>query len=72
MTRFHFHIVDGVEIPDVIGMDCTEAQAKSVAENIARNIADEVGTHHARKVVVVNEAGSAIHEEPVQKYSGKD
>ena len=72
MTRFHFHIVDGVKIPDLIGMDCSEAQAKAVAENIARNIAAEVGTRHARKVVVVDEAGSEIHEEAIQNYPGKD
>jgi hypothetical protein len=72
MTRFHFHIVDGVDIPDLIGMECCEAQAKIVAENIARNIAAEVGTRHARKVVVVNEVGSEIHAEAVQNYPGKD
>ena len=62
MPRFHFNIVDGVNIPDVVGMDCTEDQAKEVAQNIARQIAIEVGTQHQRKVVVVGEDGSQVHE----------
>jgi hypothetical protein len=66
MPRFHFNIVDGVNIPDVVGMDCTEVQAKEVARNIARQIAIEVGTHHQRKVVVVGEDGSQVHEVPVK------
>lgn len=66
MPRFHFDIVDGVEIPDVVGMDCSEHQARQVAQNIARQIAIEVGTHHKRKVVVTDEEGSQIHEVPVK------
>lgn len=67
MPRFHFDIVDGVEIRDPVGMDCSEDQAKQVAQNIARQIAIEVGTHHTRKVVVVDEDGAKVHEEAVQK-----
>jgi hypothetical protein len=66
MPRFHFNIVDGVTVPDPVGMDCTQDQAKQVAESIARQIAIEVGTRHKRKVVVVDEEGSKIHEEPVK------
>jgi hypothetical protein len=48
-------------------MDCSEDQAKQVARSIARQIAIDVGTRHARKVVVVDDEGSEVHEEPVQK-----
>jgi hypothetical protein len=67
MPRFHFDIVDGVEIRDPVGMDCSEDQAKQVARSIARQIAIDVGTRHARKIVVVDEGGAKVHEEPVQK-----
>jgi hypothetical protein len=67
MPRFHFDIVDGVEIKDPVGMECSEDQAKQAAQSIARQIAIDVGTRHARKVVVVDEQGLQVHEEPVQK-----
>jgi hypothetical protein len=67
MPRFHFDIIDGVKIKDPVGMDCSEDQARRVAGSIARQIAIDVGTRHARKVVVVDEHGVEVHEEPVQK-----
>jgi hypothetical protein len=67
MPRFHFDIIDGVEIKDPVGMDCSEDEARQVARSIARQIAIDVGIRHARKVVVVDEEGSQVHEEPVQK-----
>jgi hypothetical protein len=67
MPRFHFDIVDGVKIMDPVGMDCSEDQARQVAQSIARQIAIDVGPRHARKIVVVDEEGLAVHEEPVQK-----
>jgi hypothetical protein len=66
MPRFHFDIIDGVKIRDAVGMDCSEDQARQVARSIARQIAIDVGTRHARKVVVVDEDGAKVHEEPVQ------
>jgi hypothetical protein len=67
MPRFHFDIIDGVEIKDPVGMDCSEDQARQVAQSIARQIAIDVGTRHARKVVVVDEHGANVHEERVRK-----
>jgi hypothetical protein len=66
MPRFHFDIIDGIKIKDPIGMDCSEDQARQVAQNIARQIAVDVGTQPARRVVVLDEEGATIHEEPVQ------
>jgi hypothetical protein len=65
MPRFHFEIIDGFQIKDPVGMECTEAQARDVARNIARNIAIDVGVHAARKVVVVDDDGSTLHEVPI-------
>lgn len=68
MPRFHFDIIDGVKIEDPVGMDCcSEDQAREVAHSIARQIAIDVGTRHARKVVVVDEHGAEVHQEPVRK-----
>jgi hypothetical protein len=67
MPRFHFDIIDGVKIKDAVGMDCSENQAREVAHSIARQIAIDVGTRHARKVVVVDEDGTEVHVAPVQK-----
>lgn len=67
MPRFHFEILDGVQIKDPVGMECTEAQAKEVAHNIARIIAIDVGVHAARKVVVLDDAGLKLHEVPISK-----
>jgi hypothetical protein len=67
MPRFHFEIINGVKIKDPVGMECSEDQARQVAGSIARQIAIDVGTSHARKVVVVDEHGTEVHEEPVRK-----
>jgi hypothetical protein len=66
MPRFHFEIVDGYKIEDPVGMDCTEAQAREVAENIAKQIAIDVKDGDARHIVVKAENGSEIHKVPVK------
>ena len=66
MPRFHFVIVDGVNVPAPVGTMCkTEDQAKLLALAIARQIAVDVGAKAARKVIVVAEDGALIHEAPV-------
>jgi hypothetical protein len=65
MPKFHFEIIDGIKIEDPIGMDCTEAQARQVAEGIARQIAIDVGTGTARNVRALDEDGSEIHKVPL-------
>ena len=44
MPKFHFEIVDGYKIEDPVGLECkNEQQAQQVAEDIARQIAIDVG-----------------------------
>ena len=68
MPRFHFEIIDGVKVPDPVGTVCrSQAQAKELATAIATQIAIDLGTGAARKVVVLDEDGSKIHEAPVEE-----
>jgi hypothetical protein len=68
MPRYHFEIVDGIRIEDPVGIDLkTEAQAMELAENIARQIAIDVGPTSARKVVVVDDGGQELHKVPIAK-----
>jgi hypothetical protein len=67
MPKFHFEIVDGYKIEDPVGMDCkNQEQAKKVAEDIARQIAIDVGSTAARNVVVVDEGGTEVYIAPVK------
>ena len=67
MPKFHFEIVDGYKIEDPVGLDCkNEEQAKKVAEDIARQIAIDVGITAARNVVVVDEGGTEVYKAPVK------
>jgi hypothetical protein len=44
MPKFHFEIVDGYKIEDPVGLDCkSEEQARTVAKDIARQIAADLG-----------------------------
>ena len=68
MPRFHFEIVDGYTIEDPVGLDCkSHDQAREVAESIAKQIAIDVGETPERRVVVVDDDGSRIHEAVVKK-----
>lgn len=70
MPRFHFEIVNGHRIEDPVGLDCSSIdQAREVAESIARQIAIDVGETPKRRVLVVDEDGSEIHETAVRKPS---
>jgi hypothetical protein len=67
MAQYHFEIVDGFRLADPAGLDCkSEKQARQVAEDIARQIAIDVGETSARKVVVVDEDGSEIYTTPIK------
>jgi hypothetical protein len=67
MPKFHFEIVDGFKLEDPAGLDCkSEQQARQVAEDIARQIAIDVGETSARKVVVVDQEGSEIYTAPIK------
>ena len=65
MPKFHFEIVDGYKIEDPVGLECkNEEQAKSVAQDIARQIAiDLVGTQ-SRTIVVIDDDGREILKIP--------
>jgi hypothetical protein len=70
MPKFHFEIVDGFKIEDLVGMDLkSEDQAKQLAADIARQIAIDVKDSEARKVVVKDEGGSHVHEIPVKNVN---
>jgi hypothetical protein len=53
MPKYHFPIVDGVTLPDPVGIDLKNGeQAKSHAKSIAKHLA-MVDLKHERNVVVV-------------------
>jgi hypothetical protein len=67
MPKFHFQIVDGYKIEDPVGVHCqSEEQAKTVARDIARQIALDVGASAARNVVVVDDNGTELFKTPVE------
>jgi hypothetical protein len=60
MPKFHFPIVDGVTLPDPVGIDLENSdQAKSHAKNIARHIA-LADPKRQRNVVVMDEDGEEV------------
>jgi len=70
MPRFHFEIINGFKIEDPVGMDCkSEAQARQVAADIARQIAIDVKDSGARHVSVKTDEGNEVHKEPVRPSS---
>jgi hypothetical protein len=72
MPTFHFEIIDGYKIEDPVGLDCkSEAQARTVAENIARQIAIDVGTVPARNIVVVDDDGAEVYKTAVKPEPSK-
>lgn len=62
MPKYHFEIIDGFRLEDPIGQDCSsDAQAKTVAAKIARQIADDIQRDdHDRKVIVLDDNGAEI------------
>ena len=67
MPMFYFQIVDGQKIKDPTGLELkTRKEAEQAAENIARQIAIDVGPTSARKVVVVTEEGDKVYTAPVK------
>ncbi len=69
MPKYHFEIVDGFRLEDPIGQDCSnDAQAKSVAEEIARQIAEDIQRDdHDRKVIVVDDHGTEVYKAPIDE-----
>ena len=66
MPKYHFEIVDGYRIEDPVGQDLPDAdQARSVAHDIAKQIAIDVVSETTRNVVVVDDAGTEVYQTPI-------
>lgn len=67
MPKYHFEIIDGFRLEDPIGQDCSsDAQARKMAEQIARQIADDIQRDdHDRKVIVLDDHGSEVCKTPI-------
>lgn len=66
MPKYHFEIVDGFRLEDPVGIDCPgDDEAKTVANDIARQIAIDVASHNARNVVVVDDDGAEVYQTPI-------
>ena len=60
MPKFHFPIVDGVTLPDPVGLDLkNNEQAKAHAKSIAIHIG-QANPKHKRSVVVMDEDGEEV------------
>ena len=69
MSKFHFEIVDGYTIEDPKGMELqTEQQAKRIAEEMAKQIANDVEDDSFKNVVVKTAAGKVIHKTPIKRF----
>jgi hypothetical protein len=64
MPKYHFEIVDDFRLEDPIGQDCSsDAQARDVAERMARQIAEDIQREDsARKVVVLDDHGGEVYK----------
>lgn len=70
MSKFHFEIVDGYTIEDPKGMEVpTERQAKKIAEEMAKQLANDVEDEPFKDVVVKSETGKVVHKAPIKSDS---
>ena len=68
MPKYHFEIVDGFRLEDSVGLDCTShAQAKTVAQDIARQIAVDIVSESDRKVVVIDDNGDEVYKTKIKR-----
>ena len=66
MPKYHFEIVDGYRLEDPVGQDLPDAdQARSVADDIAKQIATDIVSESERNVVVVDDAGTEVYQTPI-------
>ena len=62
MAKYHFEIDDGIRLEDPVGFECpTESQAKSIANDIARQIAEDIDSTRDRRVVVLDDHGREVY-----------
>jgi hypothetical protein len=66
MPKYHFEIIDGFRLEDPVGIECpNEAEAKTVAHDIARQIAHDLTSRNQRNVVVVDDDGAEVYQTPI-------
>lgn len=66
MPKYHFEIVDGYRLEDPVGLDLPNAdQARTVAHDIAKQIATDIASDSTRNVVVVDDAGTEVYQTPI-------
>ena len=66
MPKYHFEIVDGYRLEDPVGLDLPDTdQAKTVAHDIAKQIAADIVSDTTRNVVVVDDAGTEVYQTPI-------
>ena len=67
MPKYHFEIVDGYRLEDPVGLDLPgEDQAKTVAHDIAKQIAIDIASESTRNVVVVDDDGAEVYKTPIK------
>ncbi|MDB5655847.1 MAG: hypothetical protein JWQ94_3460 [Tardiphaga sp.] len=66
MPKYHFEIVDGYRLEDPVGVECSsEDQARTVANDIAKQIAQDIESQSPRNVVVVDDHGEEVYKTPI-------
>lgn len=71
MPKFHFEIRNGHTIEDPQGFElATKEEAEKLAEDIARQIAIDVGDTTSRKVIVSTDKGEKLYEVPIKVAVG--
>ena len=66
MPKYHFEIVDGYRLEDPVGVELPGTNdAKSVAHDIAKQIAIDVAGNSERNVVVVDDDGTEVYKTPI-------
>ena len=67
MPKYHFEIVDGYRLEDPVGLDLpSDDQARTVAHDIAKQIAIDIASDSARNVVVVDDDGTEVYKTPIK------
>jgi hypothetical protein len=67
MPKYHFEIVDGYRLEDPVGLDLPgEDHARTVAHDIAKQIAIDIVSDSARNVVVVDDDGTEVYKTPIK------
>jgi hypothetical protein len=67
MPKYHFEIVDDYRLEDPVGQELPDAdQARTVANDIAKQIATDVISESTRNVVVIDDDGTEVYQTPIR------